>query len=428
MYSSDDWKNYLREKFGFDDQQLQIATDPPSATKFRRVKGTAGSGKSLALAARAAVLASQGKRVLVCSYNISLLNYLKDDLVKQFINPLPPKIAFMHFHSWCRFVCSETGSMDDYNQLWNDSKSKEEIFDYRMAELVLRLYKSHIPNLPTYDAILLDEGHDFKIDWWLTMREAITQNGEALFVCDKTQNIHGTAQAWTAQRMTGCGFTGAWMNLRRSYRLTNSIIPILEDFYNQFPYEVGDEGPDLPKPDPSVATDLFDKLRWVQVPIGGSAVDACIKVIEGLYDNPDIPSLHFLSGMKVGKLVVEELRQTDKDVFSTHYEDWRMAREAKLNLHPGCAKIVATTPHSFKGWEAPHLVVHVEKIETIEDRATFYTALSRLKRHNRGSVLIVVSSCSSPKLEQFGSKHFPDFDSLDLNIVELTPEVDAIHF
>lgn len=426
MYSSDDWRNYLEEKFAFDNQQLQIATDPPPANKFRRVKGTAGSGKSLALAARAAVLASQGKRVLVCSYNISLLNYLKDDLVKQFINQSTPQITFMHFHSWCKFVCSETGFMDDYNQLWN--YSTEERLNYRMAELVSRLYKSNIPSLPKYDAILLDEGHDFKIDWWITMRQAIAQDGEALFVCDKTQNIYETAQAWTEQSMVGCGFTGRWMNLRKSYRLTNSIIPILEDFYNQFPYEVGDEGPDLPKPDPSVATDLFDRLRWVQVPIGGSAVDACIKVIEGLYNNPDIPSLHFLSGMKVGKLVVEELRRTDKDVFSTHYEDSRRAREAKLNLRPGCAKIVATTPHSFKGWEASHLVVYVEKIESEKDRAAFYTALSRLKRHNNGAVLTVVSSCSSPKLEQFGRKHFPDFDSLDLNIVELTPEVDTIPF
>lgn len=426
MYSSDDWRDYLTEKFAFDDQQLRIATDPPSVTKFRRVKGTAGSGKSLALAARAAVLASQGKRVLVCSFNISLLNYLKDDLVKQFINPLPPQITFMHFHSWCRFVCSETGSMDDYNQLWD--YPTEERLNYRMAELVSGLYKSRTPNLPTYDAILLDEGHDFKIDWWITMREAIVQDGEALFVCDKTQNIHGTAQAWTEQRMGGCGFTGAWMNLRRSYRLTNSIIPILEDFYNQFPYQVGDEGPDLPEPDPSVATDLFDRLRWVQVPIGESAVDACIKVIEGLYDDPDIPSLHFLSGMKVGKLVVEEFRRRGKGIFSTHYEDWQKARKGKLNLRPGCAKIVATTPHSFKGWEAPHLVVHVEKIETLEDRATFYTALSRLKRHNNGAVLTVVSSCSTPKLEQFGRKHFPDFDLFDLNIIEFSPEDDVIPF
>lgn len=157
-------------------------------------------------------------------------------------------------------------------------------------------------------------------------------------------------------------------------------------------------------------------------------MDACIKVIEGLYDDPDIPSLHFLSGMKVGKLVVEEFRRRDKDVFSTHYEDWQKAREGKLNLRPGCAKIVATTPHSFKGWEAPHLVVHVEKIETLEDRATFYTALSRLKRHNNGAVLTVVSSCSTPKLEQFGRKHFPDFDLFDLNIIEFAPEDDVIPF
>ena len=95
------------------------------------------------------------------------------------------------------------------------------------------------------------------------------------------------------------------------------------------------------------------------------------------------------------------------------------AREAKLNLRPGCAKIVATTPHSFKGWEASHLVVYVEKIESEKDRAAFYTALSRLKRHNNGAVLTVVSSCQ--ELEQFGhdtSFLTPGSDSFDQDIFD----------
>ncbi|MYC78353.1 hypothetical protein F4X10_21535 [Candidatus Poribacteria bacterium] len=407
MYSIDDWKDRLKKRFTFNTQQETIAIDPPPATKFRRVKGTAGSGKSLALAARAAVLASQGKRVLVCSHNIALLNYLEEDLVKQFVNPIPLKITFMHFHLWCRSVCEATESMNRYDQLWNDYPNKQEVWNYGMGELVSRLYDEDIPNLPTYDAILLDEGHDFRIDWWITLKKAITQGGEALFVCDKTQNIHGTAQAWTEQEMRGCGFTGAWMELRKSYRLTNNIIPILKNFYNQFPYEVGHEGPDIPEQDPSYGTEVWDNLRWVQVHPGRSPIDACIKEIERLHDDPAIPFVNFLSGKKIGIPIVGEFKRRDKNIFSTHHEDWRISREAKLNLSPGCAEIVATTVHSFKGWETPYLIVHVEQIRSLEDRAAFYTALSRLKRNNNGAVLTVVSSC--PELEQFGRENFRDF-------------------
>lgn len=46
--------------------------------RFRRVKGPAGSGKSLVLAGRAAELARQGRRVLLLTFNITLINYLLD--------------------------------------------------------------------------------------------------------------------------------------------------------------------------------------------------------------------------------------------------------------------------------------------------------------------------------------------------------------
>lgn len=58
-----------------DPQQSTIATTC-TETRYRRVKGPAGSGKSLVLAGRAAILADEGKRVLVCNRNIALLNYL----------------------------------------------------------------------------------------------------------------------------------------------------------------------------------------------------------------------------------------------------------------------------------------------------------------------------------------------------------------
>jgi hypothetical protein len=48
----------------------------------RKVKGPAGSGKSLLLAARAAQLCMEGKDVLIMTFNITLLNYLEDLAVR----------------------------------------------------------------------------------------------------------------------------------------------------------------------------------------------------------------------------------------------------------------------------------------------------------------------------------------------------------
>ena len=276
------------------------------------------------------------------------------------------RIIFDYFHSWCRYVCEETGHKTNYGGLWAQY-NKQEIWDYRMPKLVSDLYEApNTPNLPTYDAILVDEGHDFTIFWWQTLRKAVKQGGEMLLVADKTQNIHGTAQAWTDETMKDCGFSGDWMRLRNSYRLPAGIIPILEDFLIKFPY---DTEIDIPPPKAPEDTDLFDKFRWVQVPPGQLPVDACIEEVERLHNDPDIPSVTFLSEQHTGTPLVNEFKQRGKDIFSTHSKNWEVSRTAKLNLRPGCAEIVATTVDSFKGWETPHLIVYVNRINSDRDRS-----------------------------------------------------------
>ena len=84
------------------------------------------------------------------------------------------------------------------------------------------------------------------------------------------------------------------------------------------------------------------------------------------------------------------------------------SRRKKLAFFLGDAKIKATTLHSFKGWEGMHLVLYVSRIASAEDRALFYTALTRLKKHPNGSMLTIVSSC--PQLYNFGERNFsPNF-------------------
>lgn len=428
MYAADTLKNNLKDKL--DDKQYNIATTR-TTIGYRRVKGPAGSGKSLALAARAAVLASEGKRVLVCNFNITLHNYLRD-LVEQLIpSEVSQRVIFTNFHKWCGLVCRQTGYWNDYVQYLKGKDigiyTADQVFDYYIPKLVSDIYDhSNISSLSDYDAILVDEGQDFHIDWWKTLRKSVVQGGEMLLVADKTQNVHETAQAWTEQEMKGCGFSGEWGKLENSYRLPARMISILESFYEQFPYDVGDEGVDIPLPQRSTQTDLLDRFRWVQVPLGRSAVDVCIKEIEHLYNDHAISTVYFLSGTDIGIDVVREFKKRRVDILDTHSKNWQESRDKKVDLHPGCAGICATTLQSFKGWEASHLVVHVEKVESSRDRAVFYTALSRLNKHPQGAMLTVVSSC--PKLEEFGRKHF-EFESspwshlntFDFNIEDALP-------
>jgi hypothetical protein len=66
-----------REKLPLDSNQRDLASTR-TTSGYRRIRGPAGSGKSVVLAARAARLSNEGKRTLVVSYNITLLHYLRD--------------------------------------------------------------------------------------------------------------------------------------------------------------------------------------------------------------------------------------------------------------------------------------------------------------------------------------------------------------
>ena len=283
---------------------------------------------------------------------------------------------------------------------------------------------------PYYDAILIDEGHDFHISWVQTLGKAVKEDGELLFVTDQTQDIHGTAHSWTDERMEGCGFPGRWRELKKSYRLSPRMILILRDFLDldQFRFE-GERNPP-PKEDQWVTEEMFDRFRWVQVPPWKLPVDVCIEEVECLHVNPDIHTVYFLTSKKSsGRSVVNGLKQRGiSDIIHTYYSDRHKSHDAKMNFKPGCADICATTVHSFKGWEASHLVLYVESINTDRDKKLFYTALSRLKKHPQGAALTVVSSCPDIELEQFGRKYFPDFDPPILEADDFNMAVDAIHF
>ena len=279
-----------------------------------------------------------------------------------------------------------------------------------MAELVQQVYGRQRQDrvlLPfRYDAILVDEGQDFRPDWWQTLRKALNPVGEMLLVADKTQNVYGTAGAWTEEAMVGAGFRGEWAELDSSYRLPPSIIPIVRKFADE--YLVGEET-DTPPMEQS-ELDLYPtKLRWVQV-ARADAIDACVEEVhrqtKNLRVDTAIPDITFLSGPALGRKLVEEYCRRNVRVLHTFDPRGKKARRQKLGFFQGDARVKATTLHSFKGWEARHLVVYVESIERAQDSALLYTALTRLKRHVNGSVLTVVCSC--PNLYDFG-RQWPDF-------------------
>lgn len=410
-----------REPIALDPEQRRLASER-TQTGYRRIKGPAGSGKSQVLAARAATLLGEGKEVLVVSFNLTLLNYLQDLAVRW---PLPPSlharkhIVWLNFHSWCRRLCWLAGETEAYRKLWaehfkrieessNDPdravSTLNELLNDRIAELLNEVIRRHPEVVQRFDAILIDEGQDFRPSWIKVLRQCVRPDGEFLLVADKSQDIYGTARLLTEEAMTGCGFSGRWAELRVSYRMPAKLTHLLSEFAQRF---LPSETRDLPAPEPQVNFDSLIEscsLRWVQAP-GATIFQTTILEIERLAqlrDNEELPIPDItvlVSNQRFGLKIADELEKKGIHVLHTfNPDDSQDSRRRKVGFYKGVAKVKATTIHSFKGLEARALVICLDALPQHamkpDNLALFYTAMSRLKRTERGAHLTVVCGIS----------------------------------
>lgn len=399
-----DFSTTQRQPLELNPKQRQLATSR-TRSGYRRIRGAAGSGKSLVLAARAAQLSIEHKDTLVVSFNITLWHYLRDLAVRY---PLPGKtinryITWLHFHEWCKqVICSEAGLNNEYNALWKGNLDISEVLEIDIVQLTNKAIDIAGAQITKYDAILVDEGQDYNPIWWNTLRRVLKSSGEMVLVADETQDLYERARSWTEDAMNGAGFSGPWVQLETCYRMPHSLIKYLRDFARVYL-------PDLKLNLPTAQVSELDlyptHLSWIQLSsfqsIAKECVSAALKMpglaTPNVVAYPDIVLL--LPTHKLGLACVSLLNEKNFNVIHIFDVDQQEQKSRKMAFFMGDARIKACTIHSFKGWEARYMVIAISEDTDLESA---YVAMSRLKRHTEGSYLTVV--CSNPILEDFGRK------------------------
>lgn len=390
------------------DKQQQILIQSRTKTGLRKIRGPAGCGKSLVVAGRAAQLAEEEKKVLIVTFNITMLNYLIDYAVRfSFNGKIRNQITALNFHTWCKRIALKTGHISDYNNLWKDNNNQEVLANLLAGHT--QEWLQDLDDSEKYDAILVDEGQDFRVNWWITLRKALRQDGEMLLVVDKTQNIYGVSLSWIDEPMSGSGLIGRWNDLKNSYRLSPSLCKLASRFVDMYL-------PDIENPRPISPQGIIDyhtELRWIQVKnvdIAQVCCDAVIEIVKSAQPEIAFADLTcIVDHAEIGKKIVLLLSQKKIYCIDTFSKEDQGSRRKKLAFFKGDGRVKVTTLHSFKGWETRALVVQLSKADSLEALALFYTGITRLKRNDNGSYLTVV--CGATELEEFG-KTWPYFNEI----------------
>lgn len=204
-------------------QQEQLARSLGDG--HRVIHGVAGSGKTMILGYRAEQLAkaaAAGKPVLVLCYNEPLA--VKLDAMFQ-AKGLADRVHARNFHKWCR------QQLVTYGQEIPGQGAG--MFDAMVDNVIRGVDHKQIPS-GQYQAVLVDEGHDFQPEWFKLVTQMVDpQTNSLLVLYDSAQNIYeksknkkrinGAAKQFSF-RSVGIQAAGRTTILRINYRNTKQIL------------------------------------------------------------------------------------------------------------------------------------------------------------------------------------------------------------
>ena len=196
-------------------QQEQLARSLGEG--HRVIHGVAGSGKTMILSYRAEYLAKaapNGKPILVLCYNQPLAVKLEAVLTAK---GLSATVHVRNFHKWCR------QQLVAYGQAL--PPQGPDMFDQMVSGVIRGVDRGHIPS-GQYQAVLIDEGHDFEAAWLKLATQMVDPTTNCLLLLyDDAQSIYQRRRAQQFSfKSLGIQAQGRTTILKINYRNTRQIL------------------------------------------------------------------------------------------------------------------------------------------------------------------------------------------------------------
>jgi hypothetical protein len=408
LYKS--FKRYLKPPFHlveegksilYTDEQERIIESYSS--RQQKIKGVAGSGKTLALAKRAvnAHLRHNGD-VLILTFNISLRNYIHDRINEVRQNFNWKYFTILHYH---QFIKSHFNNIN-----FDDSDSDSDI-----TTLIVDGKK--------YKTIIIDEIQDYQKDWITIVKCFLTQDSEFVVFGDEKQNIY---QRSLEEKKPYTSISGQWNILKKSFRIPTDIANLATNYQKTFfsdKYEFDEI---------IVQKELFDQSMIKYFKIEEVDIQKIIDIYKTIINEFEIhdndvcfQSSHVEILRYIEKAIrdnlhkktntmfesfetYESIKQTntkDEVVDEKHFKQEidNVRRHKKFNFWMNSGTTKFSTIHSFKGWEIPTLFLIIEKEENNGREFTsdelIYTAITRCSQN------LIIINIDNSRYDQFFSRY-----------------------
>jgi hypothetical protein len=299
--------------------------------RHRRVaiSGCAGSGKTTLAYEKARRLADQGFDVLLTCFNRDLAEFLAADNNR-------PNLQIANFHHFADMFVQRAGiTTGPYT-----SEYFNEILPEQMMEAIEILD-------PQFDAIIVDEGQDFRDNWWIPLQCLLRQPSAGILYVffDDNQNIYHAMEQIPLEL--------APFSLTRNCRNTQAIHKTVMAFYQS------------------------DQMPTSQGPEGRS-----VEVLE----YQDQASLKRVLSRVLHRLTVEEDMYAEDIVILTPKGEknsllWRLGPVGNFRITgqwaAGHNAIYGSTVHAFKGLESPVVILAEIEPDTWDLESILYVGCSR---------------------------------------------------
>lgn len=390
-----EFKRYLQPPFHkleegkeiiYEKKQAQLSESTNSHIK---VKGVAGSGKTVVLAKRAVNAHKRhGERVLILTYNLTLRAYIHDrisDVREEF--------------SWDQFYITNYHQLisQTLNELNIEIVIPEDISKLEISQFLDEKYYSNNDlfsdketKIQKYKTILIDEIQDYKPEWIKIIRKYfLEENSEMVLFGDEKQNIYERDIDEEKNAKTVQGF-GRWQRLNKSIRhkKDSHILKLAKRFQKHF----FNERYDIDNYEENTTQNALVGLGINKVTTYSN--NDLMNLVSTIFENIKAENIHpndvCILSSKIGTirevdyLIRNNFNEKTLTTFETkemyessHNEEVDNIRKIKkigFNLNNGLLKL--STIHSFKGFEAPTIFLIIDENDHEE---MIYVGITRAK-------------------------------------------------